>query len=223
MKKLIAVTMLFSLSLCANAYVQNCYYGRTFVEGEFVNTCKKCDCKKGHKKAFDRAAKRAALRRNAAKNAAALQAQRDAEAAAAAAAARKAQQEKDAAALAAIGKVKAAEDEISVILNNDILFGYGKNDLSNNSKQTLNKAVELLNQIPNRSLVIQGHTDSVGSDEFNMALSEKRAKVVYDYMIGQGLQIKDVSYKGYGETKPVADNKTAEGRKANRRVEFRIK
>ena len=91
------------------------------------------------------------------------------------------------------------------------------------SKKTLNQAVELLNQIPNRTLRINGHTDSSGSDEHNMQLSEERAKAVYDYMMEQGLQIKKVTYKGYGETKPVADNSTREGRIANRRVEFRVK
>lgn len=214
MKKLIVVTVLFSLSLCANAYVQNCYYGREFVNGALINTCKKCTCKKGAKKA--RKAKKDKL---AAKRAAALQAKRDE----AAAAAKKAQQEKDAAALAAIGKVQTAEDEISVVLNNDILFEYGKTDLSAKSKKTLDHAVELLNQLPKRSLTIEGYTDSIGAEDFNMTLSEQRAKNVYDYMIGQGLKIKSVSYKGYGEAKPVADNGTQEGRKANRRVEFKIK
>ena len=161
-----------------------------------------------------------------AKEIAALQAQREAVAKAQQereAAARKAQQEKDAAALAAIGKVETTEDEISVVLNNDILFQYGKTTLSKKSKQTLDKAVELLNQTPNRRLVIEGHTDSTGSDEFNLDLSEKRAKAVYDYMMKQGLNIKEVTYKGHGEARPVADNNTKEGRQANRRVEFRIK
>ena len=59
MKKLIVVTVLFSLSLCANAYVQNCYYGRTFVQGEWVNTCKKCECKKCAKKAHKKGNRKA--------------------------------------------------------------------------------------------------------------------------------------------------------------------
>ena len=215
MKRLIVVSVLFSLSLGANAYVQTCYYGKDCVNGQVVKTCdSKCQAKKAAKEALERSRQK----RLAAQQAAALQAQREAEAAA-----RRAQQEKDAAALAAIGKVEQIEDEISVILNNDILFQYGKTDLSKESKQTLDKAVELLNQIPNRTLVIQGHTDSVGSDEYNMELSEQRAKRVYDYMMGQGLQIKEVSYKGFGEAKPVADNNTKEGRQANRHVEFRIK
>ena len=221
MKKLIVVSVLVSLSLGANAYVQQCYYGKDCVNGQVVKTCdSKCQARRAAKKAARKAAWKSHKSKLAAQQrAAALQAQRDAEAAAA----KKAQQEKDAAALAAIGKVQTVEDEISVVLNNDILFQYGKTDLSKNSKQTLNKAVELLNQIPNRTLVIQGHTDSAGSEEFNMQLSEQRAQAVYDYMLGQGLQIKEVSYKGYGETKPVADNETKEGRKANRRVEFRIR
>ncbi len=212
MKKLIVVSVLFSLSLGANAFVQQCYYGKDCVNGQIVKTCSaKCKAKKASRKAKQN--QLAAQQR-----AAALQAQREAEAAA-----RKAQQEKDAAALAAIGKVQKINDEIAVVLSNDILFQYGRTDLSKNSKQTLDKAVELLNQIPNRSLVIEGHTDSVGSEEFNMELSEQRAKNVYDYMMQQGLQIKSVSYKGYGEAKPIADNSTKEGRVANRRVEFRIK
>ena len=223
MKKLIVVTVLFSLSLAANAYVQNCFYGREFVNGQLVNTCKKCDCKKGAKKAADTEAQKAALKAKqdqlAAQRAAALQAQREAEAAAA----RKAQQERDAAALAAVGTVQATEDEISVVLNNDILFQTGKTDLSADSKRTLDNSVEILNKIPSRSLIIEGHTDSTGPEEFNMQLSEQRAKIVYDYMIEQGLQMKEVAYKGYGETRPVADNETKEGRIANRRVEFRIK
>ena len=212
MKRLIVLTVLASLSLGANAYVQKCYYGKDCVNGEIVKTCdSKCQAKK--------AALQAKQERLAAQQrAAALKAQREAEAAA-----RKAQQEKDAAALAAIGKVQTTEDEISVVLNNDILFQYGKTTLSKNSKQTLDKAVELLNQTPNRRLVIEGHTDSAGSDEFNLDLSEKRAKAVYDYMMKQGLNIKEVTYKGHGEARPVADNNTKEGRQANRRVEFRIK
>jgi outer membrane protein OmpA-like peptidoglycan-associated protein len=212
MKKLIVVLVLTSLSLGANAFVQQCYYGKDCLNGRIVETCDaKCQARIAAEQ--ERQERLAAEKR-----AAALRAQREAEAAA-----RRAQQERDAAALAAIGKVQKLEDEISVVLSNEILFQYGKTDLSSNSKKTLDQAVELLNQIPNRSLVIQGHTDSVGSEEYNMQLSEQRAKKVYDYMMEQGLNIKSVSYKGYGETKPIADNSTKEGRKANRRVEFRIK
>lgn len=216
MKKLIVVTVLFSLSLGANAFVQKCFYGKDCVEGKLVNYCdSKCQAQQAAREAAIRAEQE---RLAAQRRAAALKAQREAEAAA-----KKAQQERDAAALAAIGAVRQTENEIAVTLKNDILFEYGKSTLSNEAKNTLNKAVELLNKIPNRNLVIEGHTDSTGSDAFNKDLSEKRAKAVYDYMIAKGLKINSVSYVGYGEANPVADNSTKEGRVANRRVEFKIK
>ena len=217
MKKIVVVSLLLSLTVGANAYLQQCFYGKDCVNGQIVAVCDaKCKALKAQQEAAALRAQKAA-----AAKAAAIRAQQERDAAAAAA--RKAQQEKDAAALAAIGKVQQLNDEISVVLSNDILFEYGKANLSRKSKKTLNKAVVLLNQLPNRSLEIQGHTDSYGSDEHNMKLSEERAKAVYDYMMEKGLQIKKVIYKGYGEAKPVADNSTKEGRKANRRVEFRVK
>ena len=217
MKKLIVVSVLVSLSLGANAHmVQKCFYGKDCVNGQLVGYCdSKC---KAEIAAREAALKAEQERLAAQRRAAALRAQREAEEAA-----RRAQQERDAAALAAIGAVRQTENEIAVTLKNDILFDYGKSTLSSQAKETLDKAVELLNKLPNRTLVVEGHTDSSGSDEFNMALSEKRAQAVYDYMNAQGLNIKSVSYKGYGETRPVADNSTKEGRVANRRVEFKIK
>lgn len=217
MKKLVVLSCLLSLSVGANAYLQTCFYGKDCVNGQIV---KVCDTKCKAKKAVLKARKEAFARRHAAAAAARREHhQREA----AALAAKKAQQERDAATLAAIGKVKQIDDEISVVLSNDILFEYNRVDLSKKSQKTLNQAVELLNQLPKRSLVIQGHTDSIGPKEYNMELSEKRAKAVYDYMMEKGLKIKKVSYKGYGANKPIADNSTKEGRTVNRRVEFRIK
>lgn len=217
MKKLVVLSCLLSLSVGANAYLQTCFYGKDCVNGQIV---KVCDAKCQAKKAALKARKEAFARRHAAATAARREHhQREA----AALAAKKAQQERDAATLAAIGKVKQIDDEISVVLSNDILFEYNRVDLSKKSQKTLNQAVELLNQLPKRSLVIQGHTDSIGPKEYNMELSEKRAKAVYDYMMEKGLKIKKVSYKGYGANKPIADNSTKEGRTVNRRVEFRIK
>ena len=203
MKKLVVLSCLLSLSVGANAYLQECFYGKDCVNGQIVEVC---DAKCQAKKTALRARHKAIAKREAA-----------------VLAAKKAQQERDAAALAAIGKVKQINDEISVVLSNDILFEYNKANLSKKSQKTLNQAVELLNQLPKRSLVIQGHTDSIGPKEYNMELSEQRAKAVYDYMMEKGLKIKKVSYKGYGANKPIADNSTKEGRTANRRVEFRIK
>jgi outer membrane protein OmpA-like peptidoglycan-associated protein len=213
MKKLVVMTLLLCVSVGANAYLQECFYGMDCINGKVVEICDEaCQARL--------AAEEAALRRQE-RAAAAKKAQQ--ERAAAAAAERKAQQEKDAAALSTVGKVEQNDDEISVVLSNDILFEYGKANLSKESKKTLNQAVAILNKIPNRTLQIQGHTDSVSSDEHNMKLSQARAKAVYDYMMQRGLNISKVTYKGYGESRPVADNSTKEGRSANRRVEFRIK
>lgn len=69
---------------------------------------------------------------------------------------------------------------------------------------------------------VGGHTDNVGSDEANLKLSHDRAKSVRDYMVKAGIASERLQAKGYGETQPVADNETEDGRKANRRTEFVI-
>ena len=69
---------------------------------------------------------------------------------------------------------------------------------------------------------ISGHTDNVGSDQVNKLLSEQRAKAVYDFLIAEGCDPALLRWKGYGKTKPVADNRTESGRQKNRRVELRF-
>ncbi|MBQ7209676.1 MAG: OmpA family protein [Paludibacteraceae bacterium] len=69
---------------------------------------------------------------------------------------------------------------------------------------------------------VQGHTDNVGKADYNQSLSERRANSVRDYLVGKGVPAEKLTAKGYGLTKPIADNKTADGRKQNRRVEFVI-
>jgi outer membrane protein OmpA-like peptidoglycan-associated protein len=73
---------------------------------------------------------------------------------------------------------------------------------------------------PGLNLEVEGHTDSTGSPDFNQKLSEQRAGTVRGYLLGQGLSPDSVSSKGFGETMPVADNNTADGRQRNRRVEI---
>ena len=86
----------------------------------------------------------------------------------------------------------------------------------------MGKAVSLLNT--NRKMIVEvgGHTDNVGSDDANMKLSHERAKSVRNYLVKAGINSDRLQAKGYGETQPVADNDTEEGRKANRRTEFVI-
>jgi outer membrane protein OmpA-like peptidoglycan-associated protein len=72
------------------------------------------------------------------------------------------------------------------------------------------------------SVNVHGHTDSVGSDAYNMGLSERRARTVADQLIAQGVAAEKVSIEGFGESKPVASNDTEEGRASNRRVEIHV-
>ena len=74
----------------------------------------------------------------------------------------------------------------------------------------------------NLKIEIGGHTDNQGNDEYNMNLSLERAKSVYNYLISKGISADRMSYKGYGETKPIASNDTEEGRQLNRRTEFKV-
>lgn len=117
--------------------------------------------------------------------------------------------------------LKPIEKGARVVLNN-IFFETGKATLTQESYIELAKAVALLNT--NRKMVIEvgGHTDDVGSDETNMNLSHARAKSVRTYLVKAGIDTNRLQAKGYGETQPVADNTTEEGRKVNRRTEFVI-
>jgi OOP family OmpA-OmpF porin len=86
---------------------------------------------------------------------------------------------------------------------------------------TLDEAVKVLTEYPSISLEIQGHTDSQGPDEYNLKLSQDRADSVKSYLVSKGLEDTRLTARGYGETTPIADNKTAAGRQENRRVEFK--
>jgi outer membrane protein OmpA-like peptidoglycan-associated protein len=101
-----------------------------------------------------------------------------------------------------------------------VYFDTDKWDLTEGSKRVLDQVAESLKANPDTRVEIQGHTDSTGGDKHNMDLSEKRAKAVRDYIISKGVAETQVTSKGYGETKPIADNKTKEGRAQNRRTEM---
>jgi len=108
-----------------------------------------------------------------------------------------------------------------VVLNN-IFFETGKAELKPISYVELNKAVKLLEDNATMVVEIGGHTDSRGSDAANLSLSQARAKSVQSYLELAGIESSRLRSKGYGETVPIADNETAEGRTANRRTEFVI-
>lgn len=104
----------------------------------------------------------------------------------------------------------------------DVNFETGKADLLPASFKTLNKLANYLEKNPQTNLEISGHTDNTGSDEFNLKLSDNRAKSVKKYLIKIGIAESRLSAKGFGESKPVATNDTPEGKFKNRRVEFKF-
>ena len=108
-----------------------------------------------------------------------------------------------------------------VILKN-IFFDTNKFEIKDESKPELQKLVDFLTLNKGVHIEVSGHTDNVGSDQFNKVLSENRAKSVYQYLVANGIQADRLSFKGYGETQPVTTNDTDEGRSRNRRTEFKI-
>jgi outer membrane protein OmpA-like peptidoglycan-associated protein len=103
-----------------------------------------------------------------------------------------------------------------------ITFDTGKATIKPSSFSTLDKAVAVLKQFPELKLAIEGHTDDVADDAFNLKLSQERADSVRSYLLGKGIEASRLRAVGYGETRPKADNKTSSGRALNRRIEFTI-
>ena len=115
-------------------------------------------------------------------------------------------------------------DEIqqTMIELSDALFAFDKFNLSDEAKEMLDRVVSWLSDHPELKVEIGGHTDSRGSDAYNQKLSENRAKSVYDYFVSHGIDAARLSYRGYGESRPIATNETDEGRQRNRRVELQL-
>ena len=102
------------------------------------------------------------------------------------------------------------------------LFEFDRWNLSSEAIVELAKVMKWLNEHPTIHVEIEGHTDNVGSQAYNQRLSEDRARSVYEYFVAHGVKSQRLSFRGYGFSKPVADNSTAEGRQKNRRVELKI-
>jgi len=105
---------------------------------------------------------------------------------------------------------------------NDILFATNSYELTKASKLAIETFIEFMNDNQSVEVELQGHTDNVGSAEYNLTLSENRANAVYQYLISKGIAENRLTYKGYGQEKPIADNSTVAGRAKNRRTIFLI-
>ncbi len=111
---------------------------------------------------------------------------------------------------------------ILVNLPEGVTFDVGSYSLKPQFRATLDTVAESLKQYPDSLIDVYGHTDSTGSDAYNQTLSENRARTVASYLSMQGVTAARIRSQGYGETMPVADNTTEEGRRKNRRVEIKI-
>ena len=130
--------------------------------------------------------------------------------------------DKQAKELAAIADVVKTENGLQVYLKNDILFSVNSAALSTEAMKTLTDLNRVLKKYPKNRIVVQGFTDSTGSDEYNLTLSEQRAQAVYNYLLANGLKTLSITYVGYGKAYPIASNDTEEGRAKNRRVVLTI-
>ncbi|MCB1841371.1 MAG: OmpA family protein [Halioglobus sp.] len=113
-------------------------------------------------------------------------------------------------------------DRGMVMTLGDVLFSTGKADLQPGAMSTIRRLADFLAEYPDKTVLIEGFTDSTGSAEFNQGLSERRALSVRSALLDAGVSASRISTEGYGMARPVADNSTAEGRQRNRRVEIVI-
>ena len=118
--------------------------------------------------------------------------------------------------------IERVGEGIKVTFDSGILFDVDKADLRPEAKQNLANLAKILNKYDDTNILLEGHTDSDGPDDYNLALSERRARSVSAYLATHEVATARVSIMWYGEVQPVADNATVEGKRLNRRVEVAV-
>ena len=119
--------------------------------------------------------------------------------------------------------VSCQEQFHNYLAKEKINFSYNKALIRKSSYALLNQLVEIAKSCPESKIVIEGHTDSDGSKKYNQRLSEKRAKLVKQYLVQHGIEPNRLESMGYGELKPLVENSTRDAKKQNRRIEFNVK
>jgi outer membrane protein OmpA-like peptidoglycan-associated protein len=119
-------------------------------------------------------------------------------------------------------KIERIGEGIKVTFESGILFDFDSSALRPEARENLTKLATILQKYEDTEILVEGHTDATGSDDYNQSLSERRASSVSGFLGGLGVQKIRMTNVGYGETQPVATNDTDEGRQANRRVEVAI-
>ena len=118
--------------------------------------------------------------------------------------------------------VERVGEGIKITFDSGLLFAVDKSDLQYEARQNLANLAVILQKYPDTDILIEGHTDSSGPDDYNMNLSRNRANSVANSLAGQGVDATLFTIMAYGETQPIADNSTTEGKRLNRRVELAI-
>ena len=121
-----------------------------------------------------------------------------------------------------LNQILATRDSARGLVANmsDVLFRSGSFELAPGARERLAKVSGIILAYPSLHVSIEGHTDSIGTDEYNQTLSEMRAQAVRDYFVQQGITSSAIETHGYGKSAPIASNDTVEGRAQNRRVEL---
>ncbi len=122
--------------------------------------------------------------------------------------------------LSKIAKVRQESRGTVITLSGSILFASGKSTLLPDARSKLDQVADALKSAQEQSYIVEGHADSRGSTPLNQRLSEQRAETVRNYLVERGISPDRVKSTGYGKSRPIANNKTAEGRANNRRVEI---
>jgi OOP family OmpA-OmpF porin len=116
---------------------------------------------------------------------------------------------------------KPAPVERTIILD-DVLFDFDRSTVKPEAGAILDRLIAFMNENKDKKVNLSGYTDNIGTEAYNQKLSERRVASVRDYVVKKGVDGGRVSGQGFGESKPIADNKTAAGRAKNRRVEIKV-
>lgn len=122
-----------------------------------------------------------------------------------------------------IDVARTGEDELKVTMRNEVLFDFNSAGLRSSSRDELREMASVFNQYNDTTIVVAGHTDSVGSESYNQRLSNRRANTVSNYLENAGVRGSRLDAVGYGESRPKASNSSSSGRQQNRRVEIYIR
>jgi outer membrane protein OmpA-like peptidoglycan-associated protein len=132
-------------------------------------------------------------------------------------------QERELRQIEGIDVTRTDEDELRVTVNNEILFDFNSAALRSSSRDELREMANVFDRYDDTTIVVQGHTDSVGSAAYNQRLSERRAASVANYLEDLGVQGSRIDAYGYGESRPKSSNESSSGRQRNRRVEIFVR